>query len=359
MSSRAIFTIKKLDSDGKVVLDRNVSTADLDIYKNGSSFSTTIYSNGDGSYWFEPSGSGQYSVRRNGQVQDEFKDIYIVDDDVLTKGNVDSITVEIDGNGNLAIVNGTTLLRTTDVVDSLSSTATTAPLSANQGNALSASVASKEPADTTILKEADIVNNLTTGGTNKVQSAESIKLNLAGTNYIGTATDYNEALLILDRLVSRLRIQGLIKSYFQFGYATPFSQASGTMSIGDYGGTDAPVNQGIHLNTVCDVDEGIIIPEDGAITAIGLTFNVTSYTDVDGGANFLRPWVVINDAFASTYALDKEITRTGVDDAYSTNVSFPVTRGDNLKIVLQNYQSGSSSDTWVIDDLSLTVEFES
>jgi hypothetical protein len=66
-----------------------------------------------------------------------------------------------------------TILKEADVIDNLTSTDTDKPLSANQGKVLQDG---KEPADATILKQADIVDNLTSTSTAAPLSANQGKV---------------------------------------------------------------------------------------------------------------------------------------------------------------------------------------
>ncbi len=66
-----------------------------------------------------------------------------------------------------------TILKEADVIDNLTSTDTDKPLSANQGKVLEDG---KEPADATILKQADIVDNLTSTSTTAPLSANQGKV---------------------------------------------------------------------------------------------------------------------------------------------------------------------------------------
>ncbi|RME22454.1 MAG: hypothetical protein D6800_11035 [Candidatus Zixiibacteriota bacterium] len=165
------FPILKEQTDGSVVFDKDVDTANLVLQKDGVDVSpaATFINNGDGTYRVDIStyGSGSYSVKLNGVVQDELSNIYKVTDDNLTEQNLVSAAtkgyVRKDPSGDLYIYTdgSNAILHGGDIVDDLTTGGTTKVLSAEQGKTLKTLVDGKEDADSTILKEGDIVDNLT------------------------------------------------------------------------------------------------------------------------------------------------------------------------------------------------------
>ena len=157
------------------VLDRGFDPSNITVIKNGSAVDNTVVNNGDGSYQIlNISSSDAYGILLNGSEQDEFKNIYFAVEDTLKQTDVDDTTIEFSG-GQLGVVNGSTLVYESDVVTGLTSSSSIAPGAADNDRLLDAKILQKEDADATILKEADLNTDISTGGSTKGVSAEALK----------------------------------------------------------------------------------------------------------------------------------------------------------------------------------------
>lgn len=170
----------KENPDRSVTFDNTINVSDLSIRKGGSAYSTTIINNRDGTYQFNASASDEYSVyMHNKYIQGELRNVYIALEDSLLQTNVDDVYIEINGKGNLSVINGTTLLYSASIVDNLTSSSSLVPISANQLRILNATFGGKETADNTILKEEDLYDDLTgfgvVRGTTKGITADGIR----------------------------------------------------------------------------------------------------------------------------------------------------------------------------------------
>lgn len=179
MSSKITFPIFKEQSDGTMILDKDIDVSTLTAEKDGGAHSTTFVNNGDGTYYFTITESGKYTVKLNGQTQQEFQDVYASAEDSLTENHLKTTAtkgyIELDGSDELKVKDGETMLLESDIEDSLTSTSITEPLSANQGKVLKTAVDAKEAADATILKEADLNSSIATGGATKGVQAKALK----------------------------------------------------------------------------------------------------------------------------------------------------------------------------------------
>ncbi len=105
----------------------------------------------------------------------------------LDFSNLENLPTLVSGSEQISfddISDKPTILKEADVVDNLTSTDTDKPLSANQGKVLEDG---KEPADATILKQANIVDNLTSTSTTEPLSANQGKV--LEDNKVERATD--------------------------------------------------------------------------------------------------------------------------------------------------------------------------
>lgn len=233
--AKVSFPILKEQTDGNIILDKTIDVSNLTIEKDGSSYSATITNNGDGTYQFDITESGNYTVKLNGQTQSELEDVYIPAEDNISQGNLATSAgrgdIELNGSDELVLHNGDTVLHEADIVDNLTSTSTTAPLSANQGKELKTLVDAKEAADSTILKESNINSDLTTGGTTKLVSAEVLKTainpSFSDPTYLSESKTVNENLQRLDNAIAQLTAGGTGNAYRQIFAENKISVDSG------------------------------------------------------------------------------------------------------------------------------------
>jgi len=343
--SRATFYLIKEDANENLVLDRDINVSNLTATKNGLSFGTTFYNNGDGTYYFEPSGSGTYSVFLNGLVQDEFRNIYIADDDTLLQGMVDNETIQFNA-GTLQVINGAILLRQSDVKNNFKATASNYPASANLAYQLSQSIATKEPADSTIIKEEDINNDLTTGGATKVVSAQALRIDLDGSTYLSGYNSYNSALLKLDSLINTVKVGGGYSSFLPYGYDDLMSQSGSASWV--------KTVDGVATST------GYPIPIDGAIKGISGRVEVSNYSGSATTANSLRVDLYLNGNKVHyskyDYALQIDFTADGSKKNFNRNLNTPFSIGDT--ITLKIFPNRNAADVFDMQDISLLIEIE-
>lgn len=340
MTSRANFTYKIEDGDGNITLDRTIDPSVFTIFKNGASYPYSVVNNAEGSYYFQISGSGVYSVYVNGQVQDEFQNCFLGDVDIITEARVDNTTINIDGNGKLSVVNGDSLLRTTDLATTFT-TASDKPVSSGLITTISASIALKEPRDINILKESDIVNDFSTGGVNKPQSAESLKVDFSGTYFLKGFTDYQSALQELDRKAYQLLEETLDTSYISFNYTSQLTKTANNvvMKIGQT------------QNTF-----GVKMPRAGIVKAISVIYNVSAYSVVSGPA-YTSQWRLFKNNSITDFTLEHIIpqqTGTFTKTGYG-NVRFA--SGDTL--TLKYSAINGTNDTFAANNMALLVRIES
>ena len=222
------FPIYKEETDGSMILDKTIDVSRLTATKDGSPFSTTFTNIGDGTYKFTTAECGEYSGLLDGQVQSEFDDVYISADDNLTEENLKSSPTKgyiiDDGSGDLKLKDGETVLLEADIVNDLTTGGTTEPLSAEQGKTLKTAVDGKEATDATILKEADINSDIATGGAAKVVSADELKDQLdpafASPTYISNTNTAVQNLDALDQAVASVSGSGGNK-VFKMLHSTP------------------------------------------------------------------------------------------------------------------------------------------
>lgn len=216
--SRISFYMYKETSTGKMVLDRDVNTDQLNFFRDGFlvPFPQTV-NNGDGTYYFTPSGSGNYSAYLNNKPQDEFYNIYIPDSDALDETRVDGTSITI-FNNKLALYNSASVLFEGSLINDLTSHADSASLTALQGNVLNGYIANKLNANDVFLKEANIVQDFTSSLlANQVQSAESLKIDFSNTDYISEETNYVGALRRLDTAFLSESTGSGYRHYYFFG----------------------------------------------------------------------------------------------------------------------------------------------
>jgi hypothetical protein len=342
---RVTFYLLKEDADGNVILDRDIKPAALSATKDGAPLGATFFSNGDGTYYFTANGSGIYSVLLNGTSQDEFRDVYIPDSDSLIETDVDNTTIQLNAGGKLEVINGDSLLYQADIIDSLTSPSTINPLSANQGRVLSASISLKQDADTTVLREEDIVADFTTGGTDKVQSAQSLLLDLSGTTFLSAQTTYNAAMRELDNRVSLTTVGGLYKSFLPFGRTAPLTSSMSTPQ---------------ELATVDTVTNtrGYVVPRGGTIIGMSVLFNATLFTKVGSQNDPLQLFDVFkNGSIISAVQTEVEVSSTGFKAGVATSPTATFSAGDTFTVKWR-YQEGFL-DLFSIEDVSVLLEIRS
>jgi hypothetical protein len=222
--SRVAFYIYKELADGKMVLDRDVDVSQLRFFRDGIlpnnlvPFPQTV-NNGDGTYFFTPSGSGNYSVELNFEKQDEFYNIYITDSDNLDETRVDGTSITTIA-GDLALYSSSFLLYTGSLINDLTSHADSASLAANQGRVMNFLLAGKLNANDTFLKEGYIVDNfVSASASNQVQSAESMLIDFSNTNYIAEEDNYVAALRKLDTAFQSQITGSTIRKHYFYGYS--------------------------------------------------------------------------------------------------------------------------------------------
>jgi hypothetical protein len=203
--------IQNEDGSLSLLLDKDISTSALTAEKNGSAFATTFYNNGDGTYYFEYSASGAYSVKINGSYQDELRNIHMTADDVLLSGMLAAVPGrgQLKNNaGTLEIENAATMLLESDIVDTLGSTLTTDPLSANQGRVLD------EKIDDEIQQLRNDMDDEDENLLERIMDIEAdINLNFASPSYLNEAKSISQNLEILDTAVAAVSgVAGVIDS---------------------------------------------------------------------------------------------------------------------------------------------------
>ena len=201
--ARVTFYTFKETTTGDIVLDRHITADQLSVYRDGNLLKDPDFViNGDGTAWFESSGSGQYRVYLNGDVQSEFYDGYIVDDDVISKTIIgDGLALNSDNKLRLS----GSVMSQSAVINSLQSSVTNRPLSAGAGRTLFQAVNLLEPIDNTILFESDVVNDFTSAtSTSQIQSAQSLRIDYSNTNYLTQSLSMNSALRRLDLQLDRI-----------------------------------------------------------------------------------------------------------------------------------------------------------
>ena len=122
---RITFPILSEDESGNLIFDREVDVSTLTVYKDSTLMSSqpTIYNNGDGTYYFEFTESGTYGVKINGVIQSEFWDIPVcsttdtLSDSVNLDPSPSKGKIQKDGSDYLELYNGDTVLHEADVVD--------------------------------------------------------------------------------------------------------------------------------------------------------------------------------------------------------------------------------------------------
>lgn len=77
-----------LDSNGDPDATKNVAL--MSVTKDGSPHSTTFVAIGDGSYYFNYTATGKYTISYNSVEQDEFKDMELPGEDILLTSNLAS-----------------------------------------------------------------------------------------------------------------------------------------------------------------------------------------------------------------------------------------------------------------------------
>ncbi len=224
MSVRLDYEINMVteDANGQEILvpDREIDVSTLTVDLNGSPSGLSFTNNGDGHYYCTVTASGKYTLKINGVAQDESTDRYVTADDNLTTQDINGSPVKGDvvvSGGNLVLYNGTTVLHEADIVNDLTTGGTTEPLSAEQGKTLKTAVDGKETADTTILKEADLNSSISTGGSTKGVNAEVLKdqLNPAFANptYIKNTNTAVQNLDTLDKVIAAIQDQAGLVQY--------------------------------------------------------------------------------------------------------------------------------------------------
>lgn len=341
---RVTFYLLKEDADGNVILDRDINSSNLSATKDGAPFGATFTSNGDGTYYFAPNGSGIYSVLLNGTTQDEFRDVYIPDTDSLVETDVDGTSIQLNGQGKLEVINGDSLLYQADIVDNLLSTSVIAPLSANQGRILSGSIALKQDADTTVLREEDIINDFTTGGADKVQSAQSMLLDLSGTSFLSSQTSYNAALRELDSRISLTNIGGIYKSFLPFGYEAAWSNGGGAKELYTIDHT---------ANT-----RGYKMPRAGTVIGMSVLFDVTSYTRAGSGDEYLIKFLTyLNGSLFGAVTVEVDITTAQIYGSSATSPQATFSIGDSLTVYMSHQQG--IGDSFTLDNVTCLIEIRS
>ena len=336
--SRISFYMFKETSTGQMVLDRDVDVTQLGFFRDGILAGNKVpfpqvVNNGDGTYYFTPSGSGQYSIELNNTKQDEFYNIYIPDSDNLTETRVDGTSITTIG-GNLALWSGSSAIFTSSLVDNLTSTADSASLTANQGYVLNGFIAGKLNANDTFLKESYLVQNFASASASRqVQSAESLQIDFSDTNYLIGETSYVSALRKLD-ISFNDEISGSSYSQFYFyGY-------SGSMTIDNDTNFYYPVAVGS-----CSYDDG-----GGAyyITDTGVVTNVTlQYTVVSASAN--------NEMLV--YVTRGTINGASVSSGHIINLSGSAlgVRGDTIPLNFNMTAGKYMSTEFEFDSTGLTI----
>ena len=81
------------------------------------------------------------------------------------------------------------------------------------------------------LPEEDIIQNFSTGGTDKVQGAKSLILDLAGTTYISDQTSYNAAMRELDTRISLINLEDGYRQALAFGLKEDYSNTDFTETL--------------------------------------------------------------------------------------------------------------------------------
>lgn len=327
--SRISFPLYKRNADGTANLDNSVNINVITFQKDGVTYdrdTADIRNNGDGTYSMYVSSSGEYTCLINGSEQDEFKDLYLVSgDDNLITSMVDDTTIQLNASNELEVVNGSTMLFESDIIDNLTSTSTTDALSANQGQTLKTLVDGKETADSTIIKEGDLNSDISTGGTTKAVNAEVLRNHL-NQNYS------NEIYLDNDKYVWQ-NIEKLQNAVYNL--STTNGNTNGkTILTFSYSGS-VKMSGSVYMN----YQEGDItearLPSAGKITGLGLSYK-TNNIGVGGGSidttARLKFYVYINGVKQTAdYLSLGPVGQTDLHDSFTTEFNF--TPGQPIKVL--------------------------
>lgn len=218
--ARISFYIFKETNIGEVVLDRDVNVNQLTAYCNGVKLPDPDFvNNGDGTVYFEASGSGEYSIRLDGKNQDEFFQTNVIDDDAVGTSRIDNTSIHIDPNHNRLRVSGSVMSQSM-VINNQASSETDQPLSGLQGRELNYEIGQLSGDNASVLRTTDIVNSFTasTFTTRNIQSAESMLVNFNDTYYVSEETTYISALRKLDQAMLNITTGSLSnRKYMSFG----------------------------------------------------------------------------------------------------------------------------------------------
>lgn len=207
MATRITYPIFQEDTEGRVIFKKDVDVStDLTYKKNGGAYTPgDSGNNGDGTYYFTITESADYSVLLKTGEQDEFKEIYCAAEDSLSQQNLATVPtrgqVKLSGT-DLEIEDAATMILEADIVNDLTTGGITKPLSAEQGKTL-------KTAQDLKLAIANIVNNYTSTDTDKAGSANMIKtlydmltLNFASEEYIDDSKTISQNFEIVDKKIA-------------------------------------------------------------------------------------------------------------------------------------------------------------
>jgi len=98
MSVNVSFPKNTINSEGQLIVDRNLDLTTVAIHRDGALDATvtaTLTNNHDGNYVFAITLTGKYTLYISGQVHGEFEDIGLTADDVITESSIDGATLQV------------------------------------------------------------------------------------------------------------------------------------------------------------------------------------------------------------------------------------------------------------------------
>ncbi len=239
------FSVTVQNSSGDAQTGKNV-----DLYAHGGAKVGDFTDNGDGTYYYDVATSGKYDVYIGGVLQDEMTGIYIAADDLVADISDKADKVSSPTTGNFAGLDASGNL--TDSGNSESDFLT-----------------------------ASIINDLTTGGTADVLSAEMGKtlktligaVDFSSNEFISGQSDISNALLALANKIYDLLYAGsggtILTLYRK--YSIGFSKSGATSSIGG--------NLNIPGGATPTTSFGFPILRSGSITGLALSWSAATITN--------------------------------------------------------------------------------
>lgn len=350
--ARISFYIFKENPDGSVTLDRDVDVSQLTALRNGFILPDPDFvNNGDGTIFYEASGSGAYTIRLDGKNQDEYYLTGIADEDAITTSRIDETSIHLDPNHNRLRMSGSVMSQSM-VIDNTSTADSDNPLSGLQGRELNYEIGQLSGDNVSILRTTDIVNSFTASSLTdrNIQSAESLKLELSDTNYLTGSTSLLGTVREMDRLLGNIvQASGSIpkKKHLFFGYSGSITAqdsiekrwlaSPGTLPSSRFSFTKTS-GSGVHL-----IDGGTIKAYSVQATVVTSSddsrFHVEAYID---GTNNDLPSFDVSDVEAGPFGrvVECNISIPSGSEVHARAVldAFPLffeTRWKDLAVVLE------------------------